>query len=191
MADPGFLPGFLGVGITIATNRIPHHIGIAVNCRKELEPLRDLVTSIEPMVMQIHQWCNGFVGKGASGKTLPLKRVFRCQKVGFFFNDCFLLWLAVSQSPSLRTLRNHLCRQITIQAKVNFPQNMREEDVKVWLNQRIQGKRFALFLDYVWGEVVKLLEELDVALFIHISHSKIVVSSSNCRAFLEMGVSED
>lgn len=68
---------------------------------------------------------------------------------------------------------------------------MREEDVKVWLNQRIQGKRFALFLDYVWGEVVKLLEELDAALFIHISHSKIVVSSSNCRAFLEMGVSED
>lgn len=108
-----------------------------------------------------------------------------------FFNDGFLLWLAVSQSPSLRTLRNDLCRQITIQAKVDFPQNMREEDVKVWLNQRIQGKRFALFLDYVWGEVVTVLEELDVALVIHISHSKIVVSSSNCGAFLDMGVSEN
>jgi disease resistance protein RPS2 len=68
---------------------------------------------------------------------------------------------------------------------------MNEEDAKVWLNQRMQGKRFALFLDDVWGEGGKLLEELGVALLTDHSHSKIIVSSRNRRALLEMGVSEN
>eukprot|EP00253_Pinus_taeda_P015978 PITA_15978 len=334
MPDPGFLSGFIGVGIDMAVSQILHHVGIAVSCKKELESLRDVVTTIEPMVTDIHQcrlelnsrrgnstagsdinvsaintWVSnlhallqqalaivqkcsiipkcdvisryqtsrritslisdiekhlkyvplvqlqqqmrmairresgaassstsatiseglappaggfligeplivgqekafttlegwlinadvkslsriGVVGKGGSGKTLLLKRLFGCPKVRDFFNDGLFLWLTVSQSPSFPSLRNDLCRQITIQENVDLPQNMTEEDVKVWLNQRMQGKRFALFLDDVWGDGGKLLEELGVALLIHYSHSNIVVSSRNHRALLEMGVSE-
>ena len=54
MAGPGFLPGFIGVGIDMAITQIIHHVGIAVSCKRELESLRDLVTTIEPMVTQIH-----------------------------------------------------------------------------------------------------------------------------------------
>jgi hypothetical protein len=55
MADPGFLSGFIGVGIDIAINQILHHVGIAVSCNKELDSLRDLVTTIEPIVTDIHR----------------------------------------------------------------------------------------------------------------------------------------
>jgi hypothetical protein len=46
----------------------------------------------------------GIVGKGGSGKTLLLKRLFSNEKVRDFFRDGFLLWLTVSQSPSLQAL---------------------------------------------------------------------------------------
>jgi hypothetical protein len=133
----------------------------------------------------------GIVGKGGSGKTLLLKRLFNNQKVRDFFSDGFLLWLTVSQSPSFTSLRDELCRQISIQTKADLVQNMNEEDTKVWLNQRMQQKRFALFFDDVWGEGGKLLEELGVALLTDHSHSKIIVSSRNRRALLEMGVSKN
>ena len=55
MADPGFLPGFIGVGIDMAITQIIHHVGIAVSRKRELESLRDLVMTIEPMVTQIHR----------------------------------------------------------------------------------------------------------------------------------------
>jgi len=67
---------------------------------------------------------------------------------------------------------------------------MNREDVKSWLSQRMQAKSFALFLDDVWGEGGKLLEELGLSRLTEHSNSKIIVSSRNRRALLEMGVAD-
>lgn len=56
MADPGFVPGFIGVGIQMAVDQILHHINIAVRCRKELSALGDVVREIEPIVRDIQQY---------------------------------------------------------------------------------------------------------------------------------------
>lgn len=56
MADPGFVPGFIGVGIQMAVDQILHHINIAVRCREELSALRDVVIRIEPIVRDIQQY---------------------------------------------------------------------------------------------------------------------------------------
>ena len=71
------------------------------------------------------------------------------------FKDGLLLWPTVSQTPSVTSLRNELCTQISIQKNVN------EEDVKMWLNQTLQqSRRIVLFLDYVWGGNARNLESL-------------------------------
>jgi disease resistance protein RPS2 len=132
----------------------------------------------------------GVVGKGGSGKTLLLKRVFNSQKVRDLFRDGLLLWLTVSQFPSFSSLRNELCKQIGVQTKEDHDQNMNEEDVKSWLSQRMQDKRFALFFDDVWGEGGKLLEELGLSKLTDHPNSKIIVSSRSRRALFEMGVAD-
>ena len=45
MADIGFIPGFIGVGIDIA-----------IPCRKELSTLQDVVREIEPIITHIQQY---------------------------------------------------------------------------------------------------------------------------------------
>lgn len=59
------------------------------------------------------------------------------------------------------------------------------------LHQRIEAKMYALFLDDVWVEGGKLVEEMGVALLTVLSNSKIIVSSRDRRAVLGMGVSEN
>ena len=124
----------------------------------------------------------GVVGKGGSGKTLLLKTIFNSQKVRTLFHDGLLLWLTVSQSPSFSSLRIDLCQQIAVQTNEHHDQSMNEEDRKRWLSQRMRAKRFALFLDDVWGEGGKLLEELGLSRRTEHSNSKIIVSSRNHRA---------
>lgn len=72
----------------------------------------------------------GVLGKGGSGKTLLLKRIFNSKKVSNYFCDGFSLWLTVSQSPSVRSLRNELCKQIALQKNVDLVENMDEDGEK-------------------------------------------------------------
>lgn len=53
MADPGFVPGLIGVGIQMIINQILGHINIALRCRKVLDSLKDKLMRIEPIVMEI------------------------------------------------------------------------------------------------------------------------------------------
>lgn len=134
----------------------------------------------------------GVVGKGGSGKTLILKTLFNNKEVRNAFGDGFWLWLTVSQSPSFQSLRKELSVQIALKANVSLEQNMNENDVKCWLNENMQEKSFALFLDDVWGEGAKLLDELAVPLRSdHSNNSKIIVSSRDRRAVSEMGVNAE
>jgi Leucine-rich repeat (LRR) protein len=335
MDDPGFLPGFIGVGLDISIRQILYHINMALRCNTELASLKDLVISIQPILAQIQQYrlelstkkgnstsqsnntavavndwlkkldgplqqasevvmhcteprCDiitryrtskkitrlildihkhmkllpliqlaqtqelllgqwmqreslqdsasssatnsvqvptagffidetlivgqeeayaklekfvmaeekqslfriGVVGKGGSGKTLLLKRVFNSQQVRHLFVDGLLLWLTVSRTPSFTTLRNELCSQITMRTKADLDINASQDDIKIWLNERLQTSRFALFLDDVWDDGAKLLEELALLHLNEESISKVIVSSRNRRALLEMGVSE-
>jgi ATPase subunit of ABC transporter with duplicated ATPase domains len=135
----------------------------------------------------------GVLGKGGSGKTLLLKRLFNSQKVSNHFRDGFLLWLTVSQSPTVRSLRNELYTQITLQKNVDLSKNMDEDGVKIWLNETLQqSSRFALFIDDVWeNDAAELLEGLGIlrAVTDH-SNSKVIVSSRYRSVLLKMGVAD-
>lgn len=134
----------------------------------------------------------GVAGKGGSGKTLLLKAVFNSEKVRNVFSDGLTLWLTVSQFPSFKSLREELCQQIAIQTNAQeLVNSMNPEGLKIWMNQTLQAKKFALFLDDLWGEGAKLLEELGVPSLNDPSHSKIVVSSRDHRALREMGVNAE
>lgn len=151
------------------------------------------VAALEKSVMEAEAESSfsriGVLGKGGSGKTLLLKTVFN--KVREFFSNGLLLWLTVSQSPSFTNLRNQLSSQIAMQENINLDQNMNEEAIKIWLHESMKGKRFVFFLDDVWEEGGKLLEELGLLRLTDHSTSKIVVSSRNQKALLEMGVNPD
>jgi disease resistance protein RPS2 len=336
MADPGFVSGFVGVGIEMAVNHILGHIKIALRCKKQLISLRDLVLRIQPVVTQIQQyrlalnrreilisqsnikasavnewlkkldsillqastmaqectvprcdlysryrtsrritrlisditkhldlvplmgWASlleglghikennqalasssantssatndqpdldsmsffineplivgqhsareaieklvvdgednspfsliGVLGKGGSGKTLLLKALFNRIKVSNFYSNGLLLWLTVSQTPCFTRLRKELSAQIGMQTKADSNKNMNEEGVKIWLHDAMHGKRFVLFLDDVWEEGAKLIEELGLLLLTGHSNSKVIVSSRNRRTLVEMGV---
>ena len=135
----------------------------------------------------------GVLGKGGSGKTLILKTLFNSEKVRNHFNEGLLLWLTVSQCPSVKSLRNELRTQIALQEGVDSDQNLDEEGVKLWLNQKLQQCRsFAFFLDDVWGErAAELLEDLGVQRPVREhSKSKVIVSSRNRTALLKMGIAD-
>jgi GTPase SAR1 family protein len=131
------------------------------------------------------------LGKGGSGKTLLLKRLFDNEKVRNHFKEGFLLWPTVSQSPSVRIIRTTLYTQITLQKNVYLSKNVDEDGVKIWLNETLQqSSRFALFIDDVWEkDVVELLEGLGIlgAVTDH-SNSKVIVSSRCRGVLLKMGV---
>jgi Leucine-rich repeat (LRR) protein len=167
----------------VASTRIIINEPLIVGQHSALERLEKLVTDAEAhsSVSRI-----GVVGMGGSGKTLLLKTLFNSQKVRDLFSDGFLLWLTVSQSPSISSLRIELSTQIAIQKKVDPNTNM-----NIQLSESMQGKRFAMFLDDVWDEGSQLLEELGVLRLIHLSNSKIIVSTRNFRTLLEMGVAKE
>jgi hypothetical protein len=53
MADPGFVPGLIGVGIQMTIDQIFRHINIALRCRKVLAALKDKLMRIEPIIKEI------------------------------------------------------------------------------------------------------------------------------------------
>lgn len=134
---------------------------IIVGQESAVERLEELVTDAESNCPFSRI---GVVGKGGSGKSLLLKTVFNRHKVRDLFRDGFLLWLTISGSPSISSLRKELFTQISMQRKVIDPNtNMNEEAITIGpLNEALQGKRFALFLDDVWEKGAELLEELGV-----------------------------
>ena len=73
----------------------------------------------------------GVVGKCGAGKTLLLKTLFNRQKVLSHFSDGLLLWLNVTQRPSVKSLMNDLCKQIAIQKRVDLRKAIKEEDCQV------------------------------------------------------------
>ena len=75
-----------------------------------------------------------------------------------------------------------------MKTKTTYDQNINEEDVKRWLSERLQEKRFSLFLDDVWGDDGKLQEELGLSSLSQNSNSKIIVSSRSRGALREMRV---
>jgi len=135
----------------------------------------------------------GVLGKGGSGKTLLLKRLYNSEKVRNHFRDGFLLWLTVSQSPTVTSLTTQLYTQITLQKTVDLSKNVEEDGVKIWLNETLQqSSRFALFIDDVWEkDAAELLERLGIlrAVTDH-SNSKVIVSSRYRSVLLKMGVAD-
>jgi len=135
----------------------------------------------------------GVLGKGGSGKTLILKTLFNSEKVRNHFSDGLILWLTVSQCPSIKSLRNELRAQIALQKGVDSGQNLNEEGVKLWLNEILQqSTSFIFFLDDVWeGDAAELFEELGVQRLVRVhSKSKVIVSSRDGTALLKMGIAD-
>lgn len=131
----------------------------------------------------------GVIGKGGSGKSLLLRRIFNSRMVQNLFHDGLLLWLTVSSSPSFASLKFELCQQIKLQTRKDTSLDiMSPEEITGWLYKRLGENRFALFLDDVWDNGSKLLEELVVLWHMH--HSIIIVSSRDHRSLLEIGVAD-
>lgn len=63
MADPGFVSGFIGVGIEKTIQHILDRINIAVRCQKEMASLKDLVVKIKPIVTEIQKYRPAINGK--------------------------------------------------------------------------------------------------------------------------------
>ena len=80
--------------------------------------------------------------------------------------------------------------QIATLTKIELDRNEGDEYAKMWLSQRLQTQRFALFLDDIWRDGSQLMEELCLLLLTHHSNSKLVVSSRNHRFLSEIGVAE-
>lgn len=55
MADPGFVPGLIGVVIQMTIDQIIGHINIALRCRKVLADLKDKLKKIEPIIKEIQR----------------------------------------------------------------------------------------------------------------------------------------
>lgn len=56
MADPGFVSGFIGLGIDRIIDQIIDRINIAVRCQKEMASLKDLVVKIKRIITEIQQY---------------------------------------------------------------------------------------------------------------------------------------
>jgi len=65
-----------------------------------------------------------------------------------------------------------------------------DEYAKMWLTQRLQTQRFALFLDEVWRDGSQLMEEFGLLLLTHHSNSRLVISSRNRKVLPEIGVAK-
>uniref|UniRef100_A0A0D6QRI0 Uncharacterized protein n=1 Tax=Araucaria cunninghamii TaxID=56994 RepID=A0A0D6QRI0_ARACU len=59
MADPGFVSGLIGLGITVAVNEITEHIKLALYCKKELHNLEALLNRIAPINTDIQKYRMG------------------------------------------------------------------------------------------------------------------------------------
>jgi len=59
-------------------------------------------------------------------------------------------------------------------------------NAKIGLNERMQKKRFALFLDDVWGEGIKMMEELGLLRLAEHSNSNIIVRFRDHNTFLNI-----
>jgi hypothetical protein len=128
----------------------------------------------------------GVFCKGGSGKTLLLETLFHSQKVRTHFSNGLLLRLTVSEGPSL-------CTQIARQNSVDSIQDIKEEEVKKWLKQKLdESNRFVLFLEDVWERDARnLFQELGILDAVsENTESKVIVSSRDLTALLKMGIED-
>jgi len=101
MADPGLVPGFIGVAIQMGINQFLHHFNIAVRCRKELSALKDVVIRIEPIISHIQQYRLEINRKRATSTSLTDNNVSAVNK---WLKDLDALILQASQMAQQCTI---------------------------------------------------------------------------------------
>ncbi|XP_058114889.1 disease resistance protein RPM1-like [Magnolia sinica] len=93
------------------------------------------------------------VGMGGSGKTTLAKKVYKTAKTSF---DCHA-WIYVSQSFQKKEILKRMLERFyesRREAVPNHTETMDEEKLAETINNYLQGKRYALFLDDIWDTSV-------------------------------------
>ncbi|XP_058114404.1 disease resistance protein RPM1-like [Magnolia sinica] len=93
------------------------------------------------------------VGMGGSGKTTLAKKVYKTAKTSF---DCHA-WIYVSQSFQKKEILKRMLEgfyESRREAVPNHTETMDEEKLAEMINNYLQGKRYALFLDDIWDTSV-------------------------------------
>ncbi|CAM6029577.1 unnamed protein product [Sphagnum balticum] len=99
----------------------------------------------------------GIWGMGGVGKTLLAQMSYNSQEVCRHFGGGNLIWLTVSQTPSIKGLYDSLWRQLGVDGM----KPMQLEEYRTRLYNEFLRTRVFLVLDDVWDEGV--LEQLDLA----------------------------
>eukprot|EP01018_Ginkgo_biloba_P041032 Gb_22369 [translate_table: standard] len=235
MADPGCIPGLIGVGINILAEEILRSLKTAIYCHQELRsleeenieaiqgsasrpwrhqsserraPLMDAIPSKlqpcfgprfigqESMFNQVQSLiiadaeededcCIGITGMGGAGKTALLQNVLNSHSVQNRFADHLIIWLTVSQNPSVISLQRILARSIAKQIRVALDDDWTDEEVQEFIYGTMKERRFLVILDDIWEGSEDLVEFLRVP---RKRDSKIVFTTRDRRLLSRMGV---
>ncbi|XP_058114741.1 putative disease resistance RPP13-like protein 3 [Magnolia sinica] len=93
------------------------------------------------------------VGMGGSGKTTLAKKIYKTAKTSF---DCHA-WIYVSQSFQKKVILKRMLEGFydsRKEAAPNHGETMDETNIAKMINDYLQGKRYALFLDDIWDTSV-------------------------------------
>ncbi|XP_058114402.1 disease resistance protein RPM1-like [Magnolia sinica] len=93
------------------------------------------------------------VGMGGSGKTTLAKKIYKTAKTSF---DCHA-WIYVSQSFQKKDILKRMLEgfyESRKEAAPNHGETMDETNIAKMINDYLQGKRYALFLDDIWDASV-------------------------------------
>ncbi|XP_058114730.1 disease resistance protein RPM1-like [Magnolia sinica] len=93
------------------------------------------------------------VGMGGSGKTTLAKKIYKTAKTSF---DCHA-WIYVSQSFQKKDILKRILEGFYKSRKEvapNHGETMDETNIAEMINDYLQGKRYALFLDDIWDTSV-------------------------------------
>ncbi|XP_058114403.1 disease resistance protein RPM1-like [Magnolia sinica] len=93
------------------------------------------------------------VGMGGSGKTTLAKKIYKTAKTSF---DCHA-WIYVSQSFQKKDILKRMLEgfyESRKEAAPNHGETMDETNIAKMINDYLQGRRYALFLDDIWDTSV-------------------------------------
>eukprot|EP01018_Ginkgo_biloba_P024537 Gb_16713 [translate_table: standard] len=129
--------------------------------------------------------CIGITGMGGAGKTALLQNVLNSHPVQNLFAHHLIIWLTVSQNPSVISLQRILARSIAKQIRVALDDDWTDEEVQEFIYGTMKERRFLVILDDIWEGSEDLVEFLRVP---RKRDSKIVFTTRDRRLLSRMGV---